>query len=44
VISSIYALYLGNIGTIFRHRDLVMSFFIAFSGIGIVEVLKGRTV
>lgn len=42
IISSMYALYEGNIGTVFRHRDLLTVLFIFFGAIGISKVLGYR--
>jgi hypothetical protein len=39
LIASIIALASGNGGTLFRHRDMVMPFFMAFAAIGITKVL-----
>ncbi len=40
IIASVNSLFLGNIGTLFRHRDMSMPFFIAFGAIGLTHILK----
>mgnify|MGYP001614473377 CR=1 FL=1 len=40
MIGSMNSLFLGNMGTLFRHRDMVMPFFIAFGAIGLTHIIK----
>jgi hypothetical protein len=37
---SLFALHEGNSGTVFRHRDMVMPFLLAFGGIGIYKFIN----
>lgn len=39
IIVSMYALFEGNIGTVFRHRDVLITFFLVFAAIGIGKSL-----
>ena len=43
LLSSVIALSSGNIGTLFRHRDIVTSFYLIFSAVGITHLLKATT-
>ncbi len=38
MLSSVIALSSGNIGTLFRHRDMVTSFYLIFSAVGIAHL------
>ncbi|MEK6715221.1 MAG: glycosyltransferase family 39 protein [Candidatus Omnitrophota bacterium] len=40
LVSSIIALSSGNIGTLFRHRDMITPFYLIFSAVGIRHLLK----
>lgn len=40
IIVSMYGIYEGNIGTLFRHRDILMVLFIIFGAIGISKTLN----
>lgn len=40
IIASMYALFEGNIGTVFRHRDILMILFLFFGAIGISRTLN----
>src|SRR3989338_1290031 len=42
IISSIVAMASGNVGSLFRHRDMVMPFFIAFGAIGLTKIFTMR--
>jgi len=44
LIVSMYALFEGNIGTVFRHRDLITTFLLSFSAIGISKFLGYTTI
>lgn len=44
LMSSIIALCSANIGTVFRHRDMVTTFYLIFSSIGIANLFRKRGV
>jgi hypothetical protein len=43
LLTSLYALVEGNIGSAMRHRDLLTPFYLIFSSAGIVKVFKGKS-
>jgi hypothetical protein len=40
VMSSTIALYSGNIGTVFRHRDMVTPYYLIFSAVGLAHIFR----
>lgn len=43
IVASMYAFYEGNIGTVFRHRDMLMIFFLVFGAIGISNFFQNTS-
>lgn len=42
IITSVYALVEGNVGSAFRHRDLVLPFYLIYAAVGIAKVFGWR--